>query len=169
MYYVTDVLYGLSNQVIWQGSPFISIMQVLAVDSDDFVALSTYSSSVVLLQTSRPVSIRVSLFVWGFLVPSFLLFYSRRNHGRPFYSERPHYDAINTMKAKSKRHKHLEGKVGYFGVKTHNWFIKIFYCKYLCWNSQLVLVRVFFMKQKTKKLILTWEKNVMHTLKLYWV
>lgn len=46
MYYVTDGLYCLSNQVIWQGSPFISEMQA-AVDSDDFVALSTCTSSVV--------------------------------------------------------------------------------------------------------------------------
>lgn len=57
MYYVTDGLYCLSNQVIWQGSPFISIMQVLAVDSDDFVAVSTYSSNVMLLETRRSAGI----------------------------------------------------------------------------------------------------------------
>lgn len=50
MYYVTDGLYCLSNQVIWQSSPFISIMQALAADSDDFVASSTYSSNVALLK-----------------------------------------------------------------------------------------------------------------------
>lgn len=48
MYYVTDGLYCLSNQVIWQDLLFISIMQVLAVASDDFVALSTCSSNVML-------------------------------------------------------------------------------------------------------------------------
>lgn len=53
MYYVTDGLYCLSNQVIWQGSPFISKMQVLAVDSDDFVAWSTCGSSVVLLEAGE--------------------------------------------------------------------------------------------------------------------
>ena len=63
MYYVTDGLYCLSNQVIWQGSPFISKMQALAVDSDDFVALSTYSSNVVLLEAGRAASVRVSLFL----------------------------------------------------------------------------------------------------------
>lgn len=47
MYYVTDGLYCLSNQVIWQDSPFISEMQAPALDSDDFVALSTCTSSVV--------------------------------------------------------------------------------------------------------------------------
>lgn len=61
MYYVTDGLYCLSNQVIWQGSPFISKMQAAAVDSDDFVALSTYSSPIVLLEARRAASIRVSL------------------------------------------------------------------------------------------------------------
>lgn len=56
MYYVTDGLYCLSNQVIWQGSPFISIMQELAVDSDDFVASSTCSSNVVLLEAGKAAS-----------------------------------------------------------------------------------------------------------------
>lgn len=74
MYYVTDGLYCLSNQIIWQGSPFISIMQALAVDSDDFVALSTYSSNVVLLEAGKAAAtIRVELFYEAFTqVHSFL-------------------------------------------------------------------------------------------------
>lgn len=51
MYYVSDGLYCLSNQVIWQDSPFVSQTRAPALDSDDFVALSTCTLSVV--------------FVWG--------------------------------------------------------------------------------------------------------
>lgn len=65
MYYVTDGLYCLSNQVIWQGSPFISIMQALAVDSDDFVALSTSISNVGMLEAESAAHVVVSLFLRG--------------------------------------------------------------------------------------------------------
>lgn len=64
MYYVTDGLYCLSNQVIWQGSPFIRKMQALPVDSDDFVALSTCSSNVALQETRRAASIHSVIFIW---------------------------------------------------------------------------------------------------------